>query len=157
MKNLTVRLLFFVLLFPITCSAEEEVHLALNLWGYSHHAERHKNYNERNWGFGGRGYYGNWFAAIDDMKNSVRGKAVSVGIGYEYPFFTVSGYTVSAVGEVSYLRYEFPNKGTMSGTIILPGASIRNGAWSGNVVLIPKTNKRKEIWLFSLTRHFDAF
>jgi len=156
MKNLKVFLLFFVLLFPITCRAED-FHVALDLWGYSHHAERNKNYNERNWGFGGRVYYGNWFAAVDDMKNSVRGKAVSVGIGYEYPLFTVSGHTVSAVGELSYLKYGFPNKGTLHGTIFLPGASVRNGNWSGNVVLIPKTGKRKEILLFSLTRHFDAF
>jgi hypothetical protein len=146
------------LLLPNVGLAEEsENHLAVDLWGLSYHGDRDQDHNERNWGIGLRAYHGNWFAAVDQMKNSFRGKALAVGVGYEYPLTTIAGYTLSAEAELLHLDYEKPGQGAVNGWGILPALSLRRGDVSMHVGVIPPTESQKGLLLFFLTYHFSPF
>ena len=161
MKNLSGSILLSFVLFTSPAFAAEETpaenHIAVNVWGFSHHAQRNKGYNEQNWGLGVRAYHGNWFAAADEMRNSVRGNTFAYGIGYEYPLFTLKGFTASAVAEAVRVNYEFPGLGIARATVILPGASVRKENVSANLLYIPETSHRKSIVMLFGTYHFKGF
>lgn len=138
-------MLFFVCLGPAVCLAEDENYLALNLWGLSHHGNRDKGYNEKNWGLGVRGYHGNWFAAVDDMRNSLNGNTLAIGGGYKYPLAKFGEYTVSVEAELSHLDYQVPKRGTVHGFVLLPGAEVRRGHWGATFAYVPPSTNRKSV------------
>jgi len=144
-KLFGIIMLFFACLAPAACLAEDENHLALDLWGMSHHGNRDKGYNEKNWGLGVRAYHGNWFAAVDDMRNSLRGNTLSVGVGYKQPLFTLGGYTLSVEAELSHLDYHVPKRGVARGFIVLPGAEVRKGPWGASFAYVPPNSNRKSV------------
>jgi hypothetical protein len=155
-KALGLLFLIIVLFGPVACIAAEN-HLAINVWGFSHHVSRDKGYNEKNWGLGMRGYHDNWFASIDYMRNSLRGQTTSIGAGYDYPVYSLGKYTFLISAEVAHLNYQVPDRGTARGYVILPGISIRRENMNLNMTLIPPSGKREPIVLYFLTYHFDSW
>src|ERR1035437_1088663 len=111
-------LLFFVLCGPAPGLAQEENHLAVDVWGLSHHVNREKGYNEQNWGGGLRLYHRSFFVAADIMRNSVRGQTSSIGAGYDHNLFNIGTYAFSAEVEVAHLDYQVPKRGTARGVVV---------------------------------------
>ena len=155
-KVLSVLFVCFLLSSSAAIAEEAERHFAVDIWGFSHHVNRQRDYNEFNPGGGVRLYYGNLFAAVDIVdRNSVRGNTWAFGVGYEYPLAKIGSFTLSPMIEIARMGYQFPKYGTLYGPILLPRVSIRKGLLSGNVVYVPSTGKRSGIVLFFATVHFE--
>ena len=155
MKEIGVGMLLVA--FSAICFAQkapEGCYWGVDGWGFSHHADRRKGYNEKNWGAGARGQCGNWFAAVDDMRNSVRGNTLSVGGGYEYPVFSIGDFTFSAEAELTHLDYEVPGRGVARGFILLPGIEARKGRWGGTLAYVPPGGRRESIFLIFGSYYF---
>ncbi|HUY62657.1 MAG TPA: hypothetical protein VMV50_02620 [Candidatus Paceibacterota bacterium] len=156
MRKALVCLFFFAVFLPGVssaqgiCSDRTRCSLAVDVWGVTRH-QYDKNYNQKNRGLGLRAYDGRWFVAVDTMRNSVRGRATAVGVGYEYPLFDVLGTTFLVGGELAHLDYQIPGRGTVRGNLFIPGLTIRRGRVSATIGVWPHTKRNGYVLMGFLT------
>ncbi len=160
---------FAAALFAFTATATADVigdrHWAVNIFGASLHQNRSRHYNEANLGLGVQYYFGDsvlglrvprgCFGALDGMRDSLRGLALSAGIGCEHEVFGFWDYHFSVGAELARIRYGAPNHPTMYGTTVIPGVSIRKKRWALNVdMLVPWSGQHDGVLFAFFTRHF---
>lgn len=121
-----------------------ERHLAVNLWGLSHHWDGKnspRKLEEVNTGAGIRFYCGRLFAAVDDMKNSVGGNMLAYGVGYEFLLAQVRKIAVSFTPQLTRVQYEIPGYETRRGNAIFPAFSLRGEKMALNLGFIPRERR----------------
>lgn len=123
-------------------SFEQLTKIRLDIWGISDH--RHKkegrNYNERNWGYGGKYYYDDGNFAMGAYIRNTQSKATwFMGHGVRRAVLELGGMKayVGIVG--GFMNYE-TEKETVRRPMFAPGFEVEGGGLSLNFAFIPVAN-----------------
>ena len=112
----------------------------MNIWGLSYHVNRSADYNEDNWGLGGRYYVkpARLFVEADALRNSNRGLVVPVSLGLEFQVAPLpAGCRLSGVVALTAAYYQYPNFGTTDFKIgPVPGVTVGCGRVKANLIAI---------------------
>lgn len=127
-------------------------------WGISdHQGGNPNNYCQKNPGIGVRIYGKNgWYTGIDAIaRNSRRGTATAVGIGYQRRLFNVGSVGIYGGGEFGYMQYTVTGLGMASGPFFFPSAAIKYRGYGVNFAVILPSTHRGAIGLVFLSCRLD--
>jgi hypothetical protein len=124
---------------PAAARADDQ-RWGVSIWGLSYHVNRSADYNEDNWGLGGRYYFkpARLFVEADALRNSNRGLVVPASLGLEFKMAPLpAGCAVSGVVALTAAYYQYPNLGTTDFKIgPVPGVTVGCGRVKGNLIAI---------------------
>lgn len=123
-------------------SFEQLTKIRLDIWGISDHKNRKadKDYNERNWGYGGKYYYNDENFAMGAYIRNTQNKATwFMGHGVRRAVLEMGGVKayVGIVG--GFMNYE-TEKETIRRPMFAPGFEVEGGGFSLNFAFIPIAN-----------------
>ena len=96
---------------PAAARADDQ-RWGVSIWGLSYHVNRDADYNEDNWGLGGRYYVkpNRLFVEVDALRNSNRGLVLPASLGLEFKIAPLpAGCRLSGVGALTVAYYQFTN------------------------------------------------